>query len=133
VQVLDLLGELRNRLGGAILLITHDFGVAARICDDIMVMYAGEIVETGPARQIFDNPRHPYTRALMQSSGAPARGERLSTIDGAPPDLGNLPPGCAFAARCSMAQARCLAESPRPREISPGHQAACWRSDEVPA
>lgn len=133
VQVLDLLGALRNRLGGAILLITHDFGVAARICDDIMVMYAGEIVETGPARAIFDNPRHPYTRALMRSSGAPERGQRLSTIEGAPPDLANLPQGCAFAARCALAQPRCRAETPPARAISPGHLAACWRSDEVPA
>ena len=133
VQVLDLLGSLRDRLGGAILLITHDFGVAARICDDIMVMYAGQIVETGPARAIFDTPRHPYTRALMQSSGSPLSGQRLPTIEGAPPDLADLPPGCAFAARCPLALSRCREQEPPTRPVSPGHQAACWRSDEVPA
>jgi len=132
VQVLDLLASLRDRLRVSILLITHDFGVAAHICDDIMVIYAGEIVETGPAHAIFDSPRHPYTRALMQSSGAPEGGRRLATIDGAPPDLASLPVGCAFAPRCALAVDRCRAETPPSREVVPGHRAACWRSEEIP-
>ncbi|WP_127106711.1 ABC transporter ATP-binding protein [Pararhodobacter zhoushanensis] len=133
VQVLDLLAGLRDRLGISILLITHDFGVAAHICDDIMVMYAGEVVEMGPVRQIFDRPAHPYTRALMHSSGAPEGGNRLPTIDGSPPDLADLPPGCAFAQRCPMVQPRCRAEAPPRRALTPDHSAACWRSEEIPA
>ena len=130
VQVLDLLGQLRDTLGVSIMIITHDFGVAAYICDDIMVMYAGEVVETGPVRQIFDAPGHPYTRALMQSSTVPEGDARLPTIDGQPPDLGALPRGCAFAPRCALATEHCRQEAPPMRALSDIHSAACWRAGE---
>lgn len=132
IQVLDLLAGLRDRLGVAILLITHDFGVAAHICDEIMVMYAGEIVESGPARDIFDAPAHPYTRALMEASGAPEGGHRLPTIEGSPPDLANIPKGCAFAARCDLADATCRTQAPPIRALGPRHRAACWHGTERP-
>ncbi|WP_298491234.1 ABC transporter ATP-binding protein [uncultured Maritimibacter sp.] len=131
VQVLDLLRDLRDTLGVSIMIITHDFGVAAYICDDIMVMYAGEVVETGPVRQIFDKPGHPYTRALMQSSSVPEGDGRLPTIDGQPPDLGALPRGCAFAPRCVLATEQCRQEAPPMYALSDIHSAACWRAGEV--
>ncbi|WFE76622.1 ABC transporter ATP-binding protein [Roseinatronobacter sp. S2] len=130
VQVLDLLVHLRDTLGVSIMIITHDFGVAAHICDDIMVMYAGEVVETGPVRQIFDNPGHPYTRALMESSTVPKGKGRLPTIDGQPPDLGDLPPGCAFAPRCPLATEQCHRQAPPQIHLSDIHKAACWRAGE---
>ncbi len=129
VQVLDLLGKLRDTLGVSILIITHDFGVAAYICDDILVMYAGEVVEAGPVRQIFENPGHPYTRALMQSSSMPEGAGRLPTIDGQPPDLGALPAGCAFAPRCAFATEICRREAPPRRALSNIHTATCWNAE----
>lgn len=130
IQVLDLLIRLRDTLGVSIMIITHDFGVAAHICDDIMVMYAGEVVETGPVRQIFDNPGHPYTRALMESSSVPEGDARLPTIEGQPPDLGALPPGCAFAPRCALATDLCRREAPPAKALSDIHTATCWRAGE---
>lgn len=131
VQLLDMLASLRDRLGVSVLVITHDFGVAAHICDDIMVMYAGEVVETGPVRAILEHPAHPYTRALMESSGTPPDHGRLLAIEGQPPDLADLPPGCAFAPRCPHAIARCRMQAPPLRRIKAGHTASCWHLEEV--
>jgi oligopeptide/dipeptide ABC transporter ATP-binding protein len=128
LQYLKLLKRLQQELGMAILFITHDFGVVARMCDRVAVMYAGRIVECGPVRQVFDNPSHPYTRALIASvpklSGPVGR---LTTIDGQPPSLMQLPQGCRFAARCAHADARCRDAYPATYDVGTGHTADCWR------
>jgi oligopeptide transport system ATP-binding protein len=127
-QILSLLTELTRGRGGALLLITHDLGVVARYADFVNVMYAGRIVESGPAREIYRQPRHPYTRALMNSIPkikGPIN-HRLDAIPGQPPALVDDISGCAFAPRCSLATARCSAERPPPEAVSPLHQRACW-------
>lgn len=131
LQFLDVLIELRDRNGLAMIVVTHDFGVAAYLCNHIMVMYAGRVAERGSKAQIFENPQHPYTQALLASTpaGGHVRGRRLRTIDGQPPNLASLPPGCPFAPRCPEAVARCWGEAPAPVEIEPGHVVACWRRD----
>jgi oligopeptide/dipeptide ABC transporter ATP-binding protein len=113
-QVLDLLAELRRELGVSIVLITHDLGVVAELCDSVAVMYAGQIVEYADVFTLFATPRHPYTRALLGSLPrlGGARLRRQATIDGQPPDMTALPGGCAFAPRCPLADARCVAEEP---------------------
>ena len=130
VQFLDLLDELRTRESLSLIIVTHDFGVVARLCDRVMVMYAGRAVETGSARAIFENPRHPYTIALLAAmrSTTDRSQNRLVGIDGAPPDLGKLPPGCAFAPRCSRATSICRQESPPVSETTPAHIVACWEA-----
>jgi oligopeptide/dipeptide ABC transporter ATP-binding protein len=127
-QFLDLLEELQQAKRLALIIVTHDFGVAARLCARVFVMYAGCIVEQGTVRQIFDNPRHPYTQALLASiPGARENtGKRLRTIEGQPPDLGALPRGCAFAARCPQAMPRCRAEAPPDLVVEDRHSARCW-------
>jgi oligopeptide/dipeptide ABC transporter ATP-binding protein len=99
-QILDLLRDLQKRLGLALLLITHDLGVVAEMADRVAVMYAGRIVEEAPVRELFRDPRHPYTRGLLGSIPGGARGSKLKAIHGTVPPLGHLPPGCAFAPRC---------------------------------
>ena len=99
-QILDLLRDLKQRLGLALLLITHDLGVVAEMADRVAVMYAGRIVEEAPVRELFRDPRHPYTRGLLASMPGGARGSRLQAIHGTVPPIGQLPPGCAFAPRC---------------------------------
>jgi oligopeptide/dipeptide ABC transporter ATP-binding protein len=128
-QFLDLLEELRDSKNLSLIVVTHDFGVAARLCDRVMVMYAGRIVEMGPIREIFDNPRHPYTKALLASiPDATERGaRRLRSIEGQPPDLSNLPPGCPFAPRCAEVMERCRREYPPAFTIAAGHVADCWQ------
>jgi oligopeptide/dipeptide ABC transporter ATP-binding protein len=130
LQYLKLLKRLQAETGMAILFITHDFGVVARLCDRVAVMYAGRIVECGPVAQVFEQPAHPYTRALIGSvpkmSGA--RG-RLATIEGQPPSLMDLPPGCRFAPRCALADAHCRDAYPSTTSVGPGHAADCWRTD----
>ncbi len=112
----------------AILFITHDFGVVAHLCDRVAVMYAGRIVECGPVREVFENPTHPYTQALIASvptlTGTTGR---LVTIEGQPPSLMDLPVGCRFAPRCPHAEARCIDAYPRSFEVAPEHTADCWR------
>jgi peptide/nickel transport system ATP-binding protein len=99
-QILDLLRDLKQRLGLALLLITHDLGVVAEMADRVAVMYAGRIVEEAPVRELFRDPRHPYTRGLLASMPGGARGSKLQAIHGTVPPIGHLPPGCAFAPRC---------------------------------
>jgi peptide/nickel transport system ATP-binding protein/oligopeptide transport system ATP-binding protein len=127
-QILELVKDLRARLGMAVVWITHDLGVVAGIADRVMVMYAGQVVEEAPVRKLFANPSHPYTRALMEtlpSVGADRPG-RLRTIPGQPPILGAPPSSCPFAPRCPQAHDRCRAANPRLAPVSDGHRAACW-------
>jgi oligopeptide/dipeptide ABC transporter ATP-binding protein len=127
-QYLRLLRELQQESGMAIIYITHDFGIVAKLCDRVIVMYAGRIVEQGSVREIFNNPRHPYTEALLGS--VPKLEEdvnRLYQIEGQPPALYNLPKGCSFAPRCKYVMDRCKEEYPPVFKISEGHESACWR------
>ena len=127
LQYLDLLKELQTSLGMGILFITHDFGVVARMCDRVAVMYAGRIVETGPVREIFDNPVHPYTQALIASvPKLRDQTERLRAIEGQPPALSDLPVGCRFADRCPHAEPRCLEKYPEAVTVGENHTASCW-------
>jgi oligopeptide transport system ATP-binding protein len=127
-QILDLIKRLRQELGMAIIMITHDLGVVAGIADRINVMYAGYIVETGTADEIFHNPRHPYTLGLLKSIPRldEPRKEKLVPIEGLPPDLVDAPPGCPFQPRCPYAIERCLPENPSLEPVVPGHRIACW-------
>ena len=127
LQYLNLLKELQTSLGMGILFITHDFGVVAHMCDRVAVMYAGRIVETGPVREIFDNPVHPYTQALIASVPKLRRkAGRLRAIDGQPPALSDLPAGCRFADRCPHAEARCRERYPEAVSVGESHTASCW-------
>ena len=130
IQVLLLLRELQRELGLAVIFVTHDIGAAVEVADRIAVMYAGRIVEEGPARTLIREPRHPYTMALLHSRahGALAKGSRLQTIGGAPPDLSALPPGCAFADRCPMSLDSCRTQAPEVVHLTPGHRARCLRT-----
>ncbi len=131
-QYLRLLDELREQTSVGIILITHDFGVVAESCDRVAVMYAGRIVEQGRVDEIFDSPRHPYTKALLAARPRAALTlDRLPSIDGNPPALNDLPPGCRFAPRCPYRLDECEAEYPHPVEVSTGHTASCWRSEEA--
>jgi oligopeptide/dipeptide ABC transporter ATP-binding protein len=127
-QVLDLMNRLRKDYRAAILFITHDLGVIARMADGVAVMYLGRIVETAPVREIFRAPLHPYTQGLMKSipSLALPRGQRLVPIAGAVPDPSSLPTGCGFRPRCPFAKEVCAVERPPLVEVAEGHAAACW-------
>ena len=126
-QILELMRELKDKLGMAIIMITHDLGVIAEMCDEINVMYAGRICERGTADEIFYNPKHEYTKGLLRSiPKMTSSRERLTPIGGSPVDLLNLPEGCAFAARCDQAMKICLTEQPEEIDINPDHRAACW-------
>lgn len=126
-QILELMIELQQRKGTAIIMITHDLGVVADMADDVMVMYAGKQVEYGSAHDVFYRPRHPYTWGLLDSLPRHDIDEKgtLLPIEGQPPSLIDVPSGCAFHPRCPYAQDRCVKESPELREITPGHLAAC--------
>jgi oligopeptide/dipeptide ABC transporter ATP-binding protein len=127
-QYLRLLREIQQETGLSIIFITHDFGIVAKMCDRVMVMYAGRVVETGSVRDIFNHPSHPYTQALLNSvPKLEERTERLYSIEGQPPALWNLPPGCRFAARCPYADERCEREYPPSFTVKDGHTADCWR------
>jgi oligopeptide/dipeptide ABC transporter ATP-binding protein len=126
-QYLNLLRELQREHGLALIFITHNLGIVAKMCDQLAVMYAGRVVESGPVSRIFNAPAHPYTRALLNS--IPRMGDnrqRLTAIDGQPPDLSRLPPGCAFAARCPAAFDRCRTEAPPEFSLDGGRTARCW-------
>jgi oligopeptide/dipeptide ABC transporter ATP-binding protein len=130
LQYLMLLKDVQARMGLAMLFITHDFGIVARMCDRVAVMYAGRIVESGPVRELFKAPRHPYTQALMASvPRMEARVNRLPSIEGQPPALHRLPGGCRFAARCRYAEQRCRDAYPKTFVVGPAHEAACWRAE----
>jgi oligopeptide/dipeptide ABC transporter ATP-binding protein len=125
-QYLRLLRELQRRHGLAMIFITHNLGIVAKMCDQVAVMYAGRMVESGPVEQIFDAPRHPYTQALLAS--IPKLGDpsaRLVAIEGQPPDLSTLPGGCAFHPRCPRAMDRCR-EGEVPEVITDNHRSRCW-------
>ena len=126
-QILDLMKSLQKELGMAIILITHDLGVVAQMCDEVIVMYAGSICEQGTADEIFYNPRHEYTKGLMRSIPTAANnGQRLQPITGTPIDLLNMPKGCPFAPRCDAAMKICLQQRPDRMVINDCHYAACW-------
>jgi oligopeptide/dipeptide ABC transporter ATP-binding protein len=130
-QILELMRSLSKRLGVAMLIITHNLGVVARYADRVNVMYAGRIIERATAAELYANPRHPYTLGLLRSVPRldEPRRARLDPIDGQPPDLSRLPPGCAFAPRCTYRVARCEQEAPTLTPAGPGgHVAACWES-----
>jgi oligopeptide/dipeptide ABC transporter ATP-binding protein len=128
LQYLKLLKEIQAETKMAMIFITHDFGIVARICDQIAVMYAGRIVERGPVRSVFNHPSHPYTQALLAS--VPKMEERvewLASIEGQPPALHDLPDGCRFAPRCAYADERCHRAYPPTFAVGTGHTADCWR------
>jgi oligopeptide transport system ATP-binding protein len=128
-QILELMRELQERLGMSIILITHDLGVVAGVCDRTNVMYAGEFVETAPTIELFGRPRHPYTLGLLRSVPRldAARKEKLHPIGGIPPDLRSLPDACSFAPRCAYATQESVEKRPALRQIDgPKHFVACW-------
>ncbi|MEH7380732.1 ABC transporter ATP-binding protein [Bacillus sp. JJ1533] len=127
-QILQLMKELQTKTNTSIILITHDLGVVAEMCSKVVVMYAGEIVETGSVKEIFSNPTHPYTKGLLKS--VPRldmdKHEKLSTITGTPPDLLDPPKGCSFYPRCEMAMKICGEYKPEFESISPTQNSSCW-------
>jgi len=134
-QILALLDGIVAARGVAVVLITHNLGVVSQFCETVAVMYGGRIVETAPARRLYKSPRHPYTRGLMLSvprlDGDTER--PLVPIEGQPPDLATLPPGCAFALRCKDATERCRVERPPLVESEPNHFSACFYHDRLAA
>ena len=126
-QILELMGQLQKELGMAIIMITHDLGVVAQMCDEVIVMYAGSICEQGTADEIFYNPCHEYTKGLMRSIPTlESSGSKLKPISGTPIDLLNMPKGCPFAPRCEAAMKICLSERPESIVINENHWAGCW-------
>ncbi|MFB0835806.1 ABC transporter ATP-binding protein [Arthrobacter halodurans] len=129
-QIMDLLRRLREEENMAVVLITHDLAVVAEEADDVSVMYAGTVAETGPVGQVFAAPRHPYTKGLLESVPVDAeRGGSLSSIAGSPPELKNIPAGCVYQERCPLARELCRRERPALREVAPGQKAACHFSE----
>ena len=128
-QIVELLKELKDKLGMAIIFITHDLGVVSEICDKIIVMYAGKVVEEGMSRQIFYERCHPYTEGLLASVPKLDSdvSEKLKPIKGNPPDMSAVKPGCAFASRCSCAMKICIREEPPEYELDETHKASCWQ------
>ena len=127
-QYLKLLKELQEEQDLGLIFITHDFGIVAKMCDKVAVMYAGKIVEQGSVRDIFNNPSHPYTEALLKSVPKLEEDvERLYSIEGQPPTLHDLPQGCPFAPRCDYVMDRCREEYPPILQVNEAHSAACWR------
>ncbi len=129
-QYLKLLGDLQKAHGLALIFITHNLGIVAKMCDQLAVMYAGRVVESGPVSQIFNRPAHPYTRALLNS--IPVMGDpdkRLTAIDGQPPDMSTMPPGCSFAPRCTSVMPRCREAEPPPFVVGEGRISRCWLAE----
>ncbi|MCH5551630.1 ABC transporter ATP-binding protein [Pseudomonas syringae pv. syringae] len=128
-QILSLIANLQTETGTAMILITHDLGVVAEVADEVMVMYAGRVVESGPVKTLFDDPQHPYTIGLMGSMPSIGpRESRLATINGRVPTPAEMPSGCRFAGRCPFVIQQCRDERPPLLELSPGHFAACIRA-----
>ncbi|HEX9872125.1 MAG TPA: ABC transporter ATP-binding protein [Candidatus Tectomicrobia bacterium] len=126
-QYLNLLKDIQNRSGLAMIFITHNIGIVARMCDKVAVMYAGRLVERAPVRTIFNQPAHPYTEALLNAMPKLTdKTERLWSIEGQPPDLANLPPGCPFSPRCPKAEDRCHREVPPEYQVGDQHFTRCW-------
>jgi oligopeptide/dipeptide ABC transporter ATP-binding protein len=137
-QILDLMRELQDTLGTAIVLITHDMGVIAETADRVVVMYAGRKVEEALVDALFEHPGHPYTRGLLGSipnlevaARSNPRRTRLTEIKGVVPSLADLPAGCSFAPRCALATDECRAAYPPLREHRPGHLVACWHAERL--
>ena len=132
-QILDLMKALTTEFGVALIIITHNLGVVARYADRVNIMYAGKVIERGTAHEIYANPRHPYTVGLLRSVprlDLPRRA-KLDPIEGQPPDLINLPAGCAFRVRCRWAIDKCATDTPELMETGDGHLSACWRSEDL--
>jgi oligopeptide transport system ATP-binding protein len=127
-QIIDLVKHLRDEFGMAVIWITHDLGIVAGLVDRVIVMYAGFIIEHASVKDLYANPRHPYTLGLLGSIPRldEERPKKLISIEGLPPDLIDLPPGCPFQPRCTCAPDRCAREQPPLVEVGPGHQVACW-------
>jgi oligopeptide/dipeptide ABC transporter ATP-binding protein len=134
-QILELMKDLTRRLGVALIIITHNLGIVARYADRVNVMYAGRIIESGSAHDIYHRPHHPYTLALLRSVPRmdQPRQARLDPVQGQPPDLVHLDPGCAFRPRCGFAVARCARQAPPLERVDADHLAACWEADSVAA
>ncbi|MSP87668.1 MAG: ABC transporter ATP-binding protein [Alphaproteobacteria bacterium] len=128
-QIIHLLRQLRREFKGSILFVSHNLGLIAELCDEVVVMYAGEVVEQGEVRELFHHARHPYTRLLLECDPAriAATTRRLPTIEGSLPDLANLPGGCIFAPRCPQAYGPCASEAPGTYAVASGHTARCFR------
>jgi oligopeptide/dipeptide ABC transporter ATP-binding protein len=129
-KILDLLRELGARTGAAILFITHDLGVVAEICDRVVVMHAGQVVESAPVRTLFNNPAHPYTRALVRSIPRIDHDVAMEPIPGSVPSLLNPPPGCRYVERCDWATERCRQSRPPLLEVAADHLVACYGYEE---
>tara|TARA_Y100000588_G_scaffold341228_1_gene385139 strand:+ start:120 stop:1088 length:969 start_codon:yes stop_codon:yes gene_type:complete len=132
-QILDLMKSLTTEFGVALIVITHNLGVVARYADRVNIMYAGKVIERGDAREIYANPRHPYTVGLLRSVprlDLPRRA-KLDPIEGQPPDLIHLPGGCSFAPRCKWAVDKCKTDIPELTEAGEGHLSACWRAEDL--
>ena len=126
-QILDLMKDIQKKFGMAIIIITHDLGVVAQICDEVIVMYAGSICEQGSTDEIFYNPQHEYTKGLIRSlPSAKTAGTLLKSISGTPIDLLNMPSGCAFSPRCDEAMKICIKDKPQIIKLNENHQSACW-------
>ena len=130
-QYLNLLKELQRRTGVALIFVTHDLGIVAKMCDKVAVMYAGKIIEQGSVRELFYRPRHPYTKALLGSVPKIGSKDPLFAIPGQPPNLANLPPGCAFHPRCPVAVPRCAVDEPQDVPLVEGGVARCWLVDDT--
>jgi oligopeptide/dipeptide ABC transporter ATP-binding protein len=127
-QFLSLLKEIQEKANLSMIVVTHDFGIIARVCERVAVMYAGKIVESAVTRELFNNPIHPYTIALLNSlPKMEVKVDRLYSIEGQPPELHTLPPGCSFSPRCPHVMEVCLKDYPPQKEITSGHYASCWR------
>jgi oligopeptide/dipeptide ABC transporter ATP-binding protein len=132
-QYLDLLKDIQRETGVALIFVTHNLGIVAKMCDRVAVMYAGKIVEQAPVRELFDRPRHPYTRALLGAVPKLGSKEPLYAIAGQPPNLASLPGGCAFHPRCPEALGRCMHEAPRDVRLDAASTARCWLLDDAVA
>ena len=126
-QFLSLLKEIQEKANLSMIVVTHDFGIIARVCERVAVMYAGKIVESASTRELFNHPQHPYTIALLNSlPKMEVKADRLYSIEGQPPELHALPPGCSFSPRCPYVMKVCLKDYPPQKEITSGHYASCW-------
>ena len=134
-QVLEILARLSREFGTAVIIITHNLGVVARYADRVNVMYAGKIIETATAKSLYANPKHPYTLGLLKSVPRldQERKSKLIPIEGVPPDLINMPPGCSFYPRCTYRVDKCAQETPPLFDVEEKHRVACWEWQKVGA